>query len=66
MIQSSALGRLAGPELAFPCHRRLTPSEQPLRRWPSAALSPEERLADAVNLKVIARPWDLWKRLVRR
>jgi ribulose-5-phosphate 4-epimerase/fuculose-1-phosphate aldolase len=32
-----------------------------------AALTPEEgRLADAVNLRVIGRPWDLWKRSVAR
>jgi HCOMODA/2-hydroxy-3-carboxy-muconic semialdehyde decarboxylase len=32
---------------------------------PIAALSPEEgRLADAVNIKVIQRPWQLWKRTV--
>jgi ribulose-5-phosphate 4-epimerase/fuculose-1-phosphate aldolase len=32
---------------------------------PVAALSPEEgRLADEVNLKVIGRPWDYWKRQI--
>jgi ribulose-5-phosphate 4-epimerase/fuculose-1-phosphate aldolase len=32
---------------------------------PIAALSPEEgRLADAVNLRVIQRPWELWKRSI--